>query len=63
MGQGTKLTNRCGWAEGGNDLYIAYHDTEWGGPVHDDRKHFEFLHLEGAQAGLSRATVLNKREG
>lgn len=52
---------RCPWAEGGNELYIAYHDTEWGVPVHDDLKHFEFLLLEGAQAGLSWATVLNKR--
>ena len=53
---------RCPWAEGGNELYLAYHDTEWGVPVHDDLKHFEFLLLEGAQAGLSWATVLNKRE-
>ena len=52
---------RCPWAEGGNELYIGYHDTEWGVPVHDDLKHFEFLLLEGAQAGLSWATVLNKR--
>lgn len=43
--------------------YIQYHDEEWGVPVHDDRKHFEFLILEGAQAGLSWATVLKKREG
>jgi DNA-3-methyladenine glycosylase I len=50
---------RCGWARG--DLYIAYHDTEWGVPVHDDRTWFEFLVLEGAQAGLSWSTVLNKR--
>lgn len=53
---------RCGWALGGNELYLAYHDDEWGVPVHDDRKHFEFLILEGAQAGLSWATILNKRE-
>lgn len=45
-----------------NPLYIAYHDDEWGVPVHDDRTHFEFLVLEGAQAGLSWETVLNKRE-
>jgi DNA-3-methyladenine glycosylase I len=43
-------------------LYVAYHDTEWGLPVHDDRRHFEFLVLEGAQAGLSWITVLRKRE-
>ena len=54
---------RCAWAEKGNDLYIAYHDEEWGVPVHDDRVHFEFLVLEGAQAGLSWSTILNKREG
>jgi len=52
--------SRCGWA--GNDpLYIAYHDTEWGVPVHDDRTLFEFLVLEGAQAGLSWITILRKR--
>ena len=55
--------NRCTWAEGGNELYIQYHDREWGVPVHEDRKQFEFLILEGAQAGLSWSTVLNKREG
>jgi DNA-3-methyladenine glycosylase I len=54
---------RCAWAEGGNELYLHYHDQEWGVPVHDDRKQFEFLILEGAQAGLSWSTVLNKREG
>ena len=59
----SKRIKRCAWAEGGkNDLYIAYHDTEWGVPGHDDRKHFEFLILEGAQAGLSWSTILNKRE-
>lgn len=46
-----------------NDLYRRYHDTEWGVPVHDDRTQFEFLILEGAQAGLSWSTILNKREG
>ena len=51
---------RCGWAKG--DLYIAYHDNEWGVPVHDDRLLFEFLILEGAQAGLSWITILKKRE-
>jgi DNA-3-methyladenine glycosylase I len=54
---------RCPWCLNGNDLYIRYHDTEWGVPVYDDQKQFEFLILEGAQAGLSWSTVLNKREG
>ncbi|MEX2336864.1 MAG: DNA-3-methyladenine glycosylase I [Fulvivirga sp.] len=57
------MKNRCNWAEGQFDDYIKYHDEEWGLPVHDDRTHFEFLILEGAQAGLSWATVLKKREG
>lgn len=52
--------NRCSWAK--NDLAIAYHDTEWGVPQHDDRVLFEFLMLEGAQAGLSWDTILRKRE-
>ncbi len=52
---------RCPWCES-NESYIQYHDQEWGVPVHDDRKHFEFLVLEGAQAGLSWLTVLRKRE-
>ena len=53
--------NRCSWA--GNDpLYCGYHDREWGVPVHDDRLLFEFLILEGAQAGLSWITILRKRE-
>ena len=52
---------RCQWA-GENPLMIAYHDEEWGVPVHDDRKHFEMINLEGAQAGLSWSTILNKRE-
>jgi DNA-3-methyladenine glycosylase I len=52
---------RCAWAAG-TPLVAAYHDTEWGVPVHDDRKLFEFLILEGAQAGLSWSTILNKRE-
>jgi len=51
---------RCAWAR--TDLSIPYHDEEWGVPVHDDRRHFEFLVLEGAQAGLSWETVLKKRE-
>ncbi|MFO7256142.1 MAG: DNA-3-methyladenine glycosylase I [Bacteroidota bacterium] len=53
---------RCTWCLK-TDLYIRYHDEEWGVPVHDDRTHFEFLILEGAQAGLSWLTILNKREG
>ncbi|UCF34447.1 MAG: DNA-3-methyladenine glycosylase I [Phycisphaerales bacterium] len=52
--------NRCGWAK--NDLMIRYHDEEWGVPLHDDRKLFEFLVLDGAQAGLSWDTILKKRE-
>ncbi len=54
---------RCEWCLSGNELYVQYHDEEWGVPVHDDRTQFEFLTLESAQAGLSWATVLNKREG
>ncbi|OAN60385.1 DNA-3-methyladenine glycosylase [Balneola sp. EhC07] len=54
---------RCEWATGQFKEYVTYHDEEWGVPVHDDRTHFEFLILEGAQAGLSWATVLKKREG
>lgn len=54
---------RCPWSLSGNELYQHYHDTEWGVPVHDDLKQFEFLILEGAQAGLSWSTILNKREG
>jgi DNA-3-methyladenine glycosylase I len=53
---------RCPWAEG-SDAYRTYHDAEWGVPVHDDRVFFEFLLLEGAQAGLSWSTILNKRAG
>ena len=54
---------RCRWAEGVSLDYIRYHDEEWGVPVHDDRTQFEFLILEGAQAGLSWSTILNKRDG
>jgi DNA-3-methyladenine glycosylase I len=54
---------RCGWLNAGDALMLDYHDREWGVPVHDDRKHFEFLVLEAAQAGLSWAIVLRKREG
>ena len=53
---------RCGWV-GGKPHLIAYHDDEWGVPVHDDRKHFEMLLLEGAQAGLTWETILLRREG
>jgi len=55
------MVTRCGWA-GTDPLYVAYHDGEWGVPVHDDVKLFEFLVLEGAQAGLSWLTILRKRE-
>jgi DNA-3-methyladenine glycosylase I len=54
---------RCEWAPLDVPLYLAYHDQEWGVPVHDDRRLFEMLVLEGAQAGLSWSTILNKREG
>lgn len=53
---------RCHWAPPDDPLYTAYHDKEWGVPVHDDRRLFEFLILEGAQAGLSWSTILHKRE-
>ncbi|MCL2801642.1 MAG: DNA-3-methyladenine glycosylase I [Treponema sp.] len=52
---------RCEWCLG-SEIYMKYHDTEWGVPVYDDKKHFEFLVLESAQAGLSWITILNKRE-
>ena len=52
----------CQWAAGGDPLMTEYHDSEWGVPVHDDRTMFEFLVLEGAQAGLSWSTILKKRE-
>jgi DNA-3-methyladenine glycosylase I len=60
--EGTDKKIRCGWCEK-TDLYRAYHDEEWGVPVYDDRKIFEFLVLESAQAGLSWLTILNRREG
>jgi DNA-3-methyladenine glycosylase I len=53
---------RCSWANPANPLYLAYHDEEWGVPCHDERRLFEMLNLEGAQAGLSWETILNKRE-
>ena len=56
-----KAKPRCGWV-GRDPLYIRYHDTEWGTPLHNDRRLFEFLILEGAQAGLSWLTVLKKRQ-
>jgi DNA-3-methyladenine glycosylase I len=59
----TRAISRCRWAESVNLEYIEYHDKEWGVPVWDDRVQFEFLILEGAQAGLSWSTILNKREG
>lgn len=55
------MKNRCEWA-GSDPLYVHYHDTEWGVPLHDDRQLFEFLILEGAQAGLSWITILKKRQ-
>ena len=54
---------RCGWVRESNPLMLKYHDREWGVPVHDDSTHFEFLILEGAQAGLNWSIILNKREG
>jgi DNA-3-methyladenine glycosylase I len=60
---GVMVAKRCGWVSGGDSLMLAYHDREWGVPVHDDHKHYEFLVLEGAQAGLSWSIVLKKREG
>jgi DNA-3-methyladenine glycosylase I len=58
----TDLKERCAWGPRGGELMMAYHDTEWGVPVHDDQKQFEFLTLESAQAGLSWLVVLRKRE-
>ena len=57
------MTEWCAWVPAGDPLYLAYHDEEWGVPLHDDRRLFELLVLEGAQAGLSWATILRKREG
>jgi len=59
----SKSITRCKWAEGTSLDYIRYHDEEWGVPAYDDPTQFEFLILEGAQAGLSWSTILNKREG
>ena len=55
------VKKRCRWASGGDPEYVRYHDKEWGRPVHDDRRLFEMLILEGAQAGLSWSTILRKR--
>jgi DNA-3-methyladenine glycosylase I len=60
---GAATIARCPWSEGIDPAYQLYHDTEWGVPVRDDRKHFEFLVLESAQAGLSWWTILRKRDG
>lgn len=57
------MKNRCLWCENTFEEYVSYHDEEWGVPVHDDQKQFEFLTLESAQAGLSWSTILKKREG
>ena len=54
---------RCAWVAGAAENMLAYHDEEWGVPLHDDRALFELLTLEGAQAGLSWTTILNRREG
>ncbi len=56
------MKTRCGWVNLKNKLYVKYHDQEWGTPLHDDQKLFELLCLEGAQAGLSWETILNKKE-
>ncbi len=55
--------SRCEWAPLDDPLYLAYHDEEWGAPIHDEQRLFEMLTLEGAQAGLSWSTILHKREG
>lgn len=57
------MKKRCAWVNSSDPLMVEYHDREWGVPVHDDGKHFEFLVLEGAQAGLSWSTILKRREG
>ena len=62
MNNSTAQLRRCEWA-GSDPLYLAYHDDEWGVPVHDDIKLFEMLTMEGAQAGLNWITILRKREG
>lgn len=57
------MQSRCAWVKSSNPLSVTYHDTEWGVPIHDDQKLFEFIVLESAQAGLSWQTILNRREG
>ena len=59
----TDVRPRCPWVPPGDALYVDYHDTEWGVPVHDDHRHFEKITLEGAQSGLSWRTILARREG
>jgi DNA-3-methyladenine glycosylase I len=59
----TTELGRCPWSDSRDDAYRLYHDTEWGVPVHDDARQFEFLVLESAQAGLSWSTILRKRDG
>ncbi len=61
MQEESKERNRCSWVNLKNEVYIKYHDEEWGVPLHDDKKLFELLCLEGSQAGLSWETILNKR--
>lgn len=61
--EGAGRVRRCDWGSSEDPEMRAYHDREWGVPVHDDRRHFEFLVLEGAQAGLSWSTILHKRAG
>ena len=56
------MPKRCAWAPADQPLYLAYHDEEWGVPLHDERRLFEMLILEGAQAGLAWITILRKRE-
>ena len=63
MRSASAIIKRCSWVSVDDPLMLQYHDREWGVPVHEDRKHFEFLVLEGAQAGLSWTIVLKKREG
>ena len=62
MPKNTESKTRCKWV-GDDPIYIEYHDKEWGVPIYDDRLLFEFLILEGAQAGLSWLTILKRREG
>ncbi len=62
MAKANTEKKRCHWVGKGKDFYDHYHDTEWGVPVHDDKVHFEFLILEGAQAGLSWETILKRRD-